>query len=136
MKQLISFSILLLFLAACAPVQTMPNATQPQQNTTKPGSNVTVVEPKENIVRINSSVTTLYNDEKQKFKWGNYVIELLYVSSDGSGCQLRIDGKSNWYSKDEDTRVDELLVIRVLNGYPTHGFTGDVCQIAIIPYNN
>jgi len=135
MKRLVLFSMLLMFLVACTATQPVQNTT-PVSNTTKPVSNVSVVEPKETYVRINNTITTLYNDGKQKFKWGNYVIELLYVSSDGSGCQLSIDGKSNWYSKDEDTRVDELLVIRVLTGYPTHGFTGDVCQIALIPYAN
>ena len=110
--------------AVQAVIQAPPEQAQ---NTTV----VSTVEPKQETVQIASTPTTLYNDEKQKFQYRSYTLELMYVATDGSGCQIKINGKSNWYNKDEDVSFDEALKIRVMQAVPTHGYGGDACQIAL-----
>lgn len=138
MKRL-ALVLALIFLAACAPRPqevVQPNASVQQPNITveQPKPNVTVQpEPKDETIKIASTPFTMYNAKKEKFQFRAYTLELLYVASDGSACQIRINGQSNWYGRDEEIPFDEGLKVRVMQAFPTHGYTtGDSCQVALI----
>ena len=138
MRQTIVLVLAILLLAACTAVQkpaqnTTPQQTVPSVQEPKPNSTPTVSEaPKEDIIKIASTPTTLFNDKKQKFQFRSYTMELLFVAEDGSGCQIKINGQSNWYAKEDEVPFDETLKVRVLNAYPTHGYQGDSCYVAFI----
>lgn len=138
MKNLITIlTIMTLLISACAPKmeEAKPDVTV---NDTAPIQNITVQpkpavppQPAEELIMLNKSINTLYNDKLQKFKWGTYLIELLSVSSDNELCNIRINGQSGYYELGSETDFDKNLRVEVLEAFTTHGFTGDACKVGL-----
>ncbi len=137
-KSILILAIIAILLAACVPkvqeaktIEEAKNITPAPNVTEAPKEVVPITPPKEEYIIINKSINTLYNDKQQKFKWNAYIIELLYVSSDGELCQIKINGQTGIYEKDKPTEFDKGLTVEMMDAVPTHGFTGDACKVAL-----